>query len=182
MKNLFLILLMLVAMNASAQWTQCDGIYGGEVISLATSGSNSFAGTFGYGLWFTSNNGLSWEQSSLNDKIIPAVAISGIKSMQEQVVTESGYQQTLEYHGQTALNNQAILSLATSGNNIFAGTFPNGVWLSTNYGTTWTQTALNNQTIYSLAVSGNNVFAGTWTNGVWISTNNGTDMDANIFQ
>ncbi|MCX6162831.1 MAG: T9SS type A sorting domain-containing protein, partial [Ignavibacteriae bacterium] len=61
------------------------------------------------------------------------------------------------------------------GNNIFAGTLSNGLFLSTNNGTNWTQTALNNHQVMSLAVSGNNIFAGTLSNGVYLSTNNGTN-------
>jgi hypothetical protein len=67
-----------------------------------------------------------------------------------------------------------IYSLAVSGSNIFAGTTYEGVFISTNNGTTWTQTALNNRDVYSLAVNGNNIFAGTNYYGVYISTNNGT--------
>ncbi len=71
-----------------------------------------------------------------------------------------------------------IKSLAVSGNNIFAGTYnpPNGIYLSTNNGTSWLQSGLNNQNVYSLAISGNNIFAGTLApyNGVYLSTNNGT--------
>jgi hypothetical protein len=72
------------------------------------------------------------------------------------------------------MGNISVWSLAYSGNNIFAGTYPvNGVYLSTNNGTSWVQTSLNNQTVYSLAVNGNNIFAGTGT-GVYLSTNNCT--------
>ncbi|MBK6506877.1 MAG: T9SS type A sorting domain-containing protein [Ignavibacteria bacterium] len=64
-------------------------------------------------------------------------------------------------------------SLAISGSNIFAGTY-DGVYLSTNNGTNWTQTALNNGSILTLATSGSNIFAGTYGFGVYLSTNNGT--------
>ncbi|MBK6876821.1 MAG: hypothetical protein IPG99_10330 [Ignavibacteria bacterium] len=50
---------------------------------------------------------------------------------------------------QTALNNLDVLSLATSGSNIFAGTYGYGVYLSTNNGTSWTQTEVNNQYVLS---------------------------------
>ena len=68
-----------------------------------------------------------------------------------------------------------VLSLAVSGNNIFAGIWGSGVYLSTNNGIIWTQTALNNKDVYSLAVSGNNIFAGTGGSGVYLSTNNGVN-------
>jgi len=71
-------------------------------------------------------------------------------------------------------NTQTVYSFAVSGNNIFAGTFYYGVYLSTDNGTNWTHTSLNNNiSVYSLAVSGNNIYAGT-DHGVYLSTNNGT--------
>jgi hypothetical protein len=74
------------------------------------------------------------------------------------------------------MGNQIVYSLAYSGNNIFAGTDSNGVYLSTNNGTNWTQTSLNNREVDAIAVNGNNIFAGTYYNfGVYLSTNNGTN-------
>ena len=72
----------------------------------------------------------------------------------------------------------SVYSFAYSGNNIFAGTYPNtGVYLSTNNGANWSQTSLNNQGVLSLAVNGNNIFAGTGApgTGVYVSANNGTN-------
>jgi hypothetical protein len=71
---------------------------------------------------------------------------------------------------------EGIGALAMSGNNIFAGTIRDGVFLSTNSGTSWTaaNTGLPaNAQIHSLAVSGSNIFAGTWGAGVFLSQNNG---------
>ena len=69
--------------------------------------------------------------------------------------------------------NKAVHALAVSGTNIFAGTWANqGVWLSTNYGTSWTQTALNTGYVSSLYIVGSNIYAGTGS-GLFISTNNG---------
>ncbi len=73
-------------------------------------------------------------------------------------------------------SSNSVHSLAYSGNNIFAGTYSNGVYISTNNGTNWTKTSneLNNRQVYSLAINGNNFYAGTST-GVYLSTNNGTN-------
>src|ERR1035437_5473395 len=76
-----------------------------------------------------------------------------------------------------------IPCFAVSGSHLFAGTFGNGVYLSTNSGTSWT--AVNNglpasSFITALAVSGTNIFAGTYGygGGVFLSTNNGTTWTA----
>ena len=60
-----------------------------------------------------------------------------------------------------------VYCFAVSGTNLFAGT-GDGVFLSTDNGTSWTQasTGLTNSVVYALAVSGTNLFAGT-DGGVW---------------
>jgi len=71
------------------------------------------------------------------------------------------------------IGNRDIYSLAATGNYIFAGTDPSGVYLSTNDGTNWTQTSLNNRTVNTLTINGNDIFAGTENYGVYLSQNNG---------
>ncbi|MDQ3019268.1 MAG: hypothetical protein M3R36_01665 [Bacteroidota bacterium] len=73
------------------------------------------------------------------------------------------------------MGNKIVYSLAVNGNNLFAGTWNAGVYLSTNNGTSWSQTSFNNRDVRSLAVNGNNVYAGTAIYGIYLSTNNGTN-------
>ena len=71
-----------------------------------------------------------------------------------------------------------VSSITVSGTNLFAGTSGDGVYLSTNSGTSWTQVnngLLNNSVVYALAVSGTNLFAGTAYSGVYLSENDGTN-------
>jgi hypothetical protein len=72
------------------------------------------------------------------------------------------------------MGNISVPALASSGNYLFAGTWRNGVYLSTNNGTSWAQTSLNNRYVGSFAVNNNNIFAGT-TIGVYLSTNYSTN-------
>ncbi len=69
-----------------------------------------------------------------------------------------------------------IECFAVNGNNLYAGTFRGGVFLSTNDGTSWTQVdaGLMDTTVTALAVSGKNLFAGTYGRGVFLSSNDGT--------
>jgi hypothetical protein len=66
---------------------------------------------------------------------------------------------------------------AVSGTNLFAGSGGDGVFLSTNNGTSWSavNTGLTNIGVITLAVSGTNLFAGTSSGGVFLSTNNRTN-------
>jgi hypothetical protein len=70
-----------------------------------------------------------------------------------------------------------ILSFAVSGTNLFAG--GDGLFLSTNNGTSWTtaDSGLTSLYVSALAVSDTNIFAGT-ADGVFLSTNNGTSWTA----
>src|SRR5437016_5474762 len=55
------------------------------------------------------------------------------------------------------IGNEYVYSLTANGNNVIAGT-NNGVFISTNYGTSWTQSSLNFRIVYSLEVNGNNIY------------------------
>ncbi|TLY31539.1 MAG: T9SS type A sorting domain-containing protein [Ignavibacteria bacterium] len=65
------------------------------------------------------------------------------------------------------MTDTTIPSFAVWGNNLFAGTHNDGVFLSTDNGTSWTATGLTNDGVYSLAVLDTNLFAGTGERGVW---------------
>jgi len=66
--------------------------------------------------------------------------------------------------------------LAVSGTNLYAGVWSHGMYLSTDYGSSWIS---DNSYLYinSLAVSGPNLIAATLGNGVFISSNNGATWD-----
>jgi hypothetical protein len=67
-----------------------------------------------------------------------------------------------------------VLSIAASGNTIFAGTFRSGVFRSIDNGASWTavNSGLTDLAVPALSVSGGTIFAGT-TVDVFISTNTG---------
>jgi ligand-binding sensor domain-containing protein len=71
-----------------------------------------------------------------------------------------------------------VLSLAVNGSTIFAGTYEDSVFRSTNNGTTWTAVGLPNYLVSSLAASDGKIFAGVLNGGVFRSTDNGTTWTA----
>ncbi len=129
--------------NNGTNWQTADSGFpgGGRVHALVTSDTNRFAGT-DFGVYRSTNNGTSW---SLVDAGMP------------DYVHNSGWI--------TAL---AINPNGTGSTNLFAGTAFDGVFLSTNNGTSWTSVnaGLTNDTVVALAVSATSLFAGT-SNGVW---------------
>lgn len=58
---------------------QTNGPYGGYVYSLAVSGTNLFAGTYGGGVFLSTNNGTSWTEvnSGLTNTYVWSLAVSG---------------------------------------------------------------------------------------------------------
>ncbi len=177
MKKLIFALLMLVAINVSAQWVQTDGIYGGEIWSLTTLGSTIFAGTKSNGVYLSTNNGNNWTQTSLNDKWVFSLITHG-SNVYAGTYDSGVFRSTNNGINwiKTTLNNKSIFSLGTIGSNILAGTYATGMYISSNNGTSWTQTGLSTfsaLTIESIASQGNNIFAGTDAGGVYRSTNNG---------
>src|SRR5258707_14431885 len=60
-----------------AQWVQSYGPYGGFVNSLAVSDTNLYAGTYGGGVFLSTNNGASWTQTGLRNTNVYALDVSG---------------------------------------------------------------------------------------------------------
>jgi len=193
-----LVLFFLSLMHAGvahAQWVQTNGPYGGMIISFAVSGTNLFAGTWGGGVFLSTNNGTNW--TSVNDGLtntnVSAIAVSGTNLFAGTgggvfLSTNNGTSWTEVNNGLTSTSIQA---LAVSGTNLFAG-IVGGVFRSANNGTSWTAVknglpdtsvphlSVNgtNSWVFALAVSGTNLFAGTASSGVFLSTNNGTNWTA----
>jgi photosystem II stability/assembly factor-like uncharacterized protein len=176
MKKLFLALVMLIAMNASGQWVQMSNGMGtnNRVWTLASDGTNIYAGKDSNGVYISTNNGASWTQTALNNQYVFCLATRGnfvFAGTVNSVYVSTNY--GANWINRALMNNASVRSLATLGNNIFAGTTYYGIFVSTNNGTNWTQTVLNNKPVYSLATIGNNIFAGTSSNGVYLSNDTG---------
>ena len=81
MKKFTFILTVLIAtaVAANAQWQQTSGPEGGSVLSLAISGTNIFAGTYGGGVFLSSNNGGSWNlvNTGLTNTAVHSLAMIG---------------------------------------------------------------------------------------------------------
>ena len=144
------------------------------VQALAVSGTNLFAGTYGGGVFLSTNNGTSWTEvnNGLTNTLVQALAVSGTNLFAGTygggvfLSTNNGTSWTEVNYGLTYTRVQA---LAVSGTNLFAGTRGGGVFLTTNNGTSWTEvnSGLTHTDVLALAISGNNLFAGTYGGGVW---------------
>lgn len=169
--------------NSSAQWTPTSGVSGGTVYSVISSGSNLFAGTLGYGVYKSTDNGITWVSSNngLNN-ILANFAIS-FTVAGPNIILGTGY--GIYYSSNNGANwivadtiltkNKYVYALSALGTAgyVFAGTNyigttdPKTSFVSTNYGVTWATTATNpvfsgtNTGVYSLKEFGGNLYAGT---------------------
>jgi photosystem II stability/assembly factor-like uncharacterized protein len=164
--------------NAFAQWTNVStGLGNKQVYSFTNNSTNLFAGTFGYGLYTSTDNGLSWTQAGigLNNRVVYALTMFGNYLY---AGTDIGVWRTSNngaYWSLIGLNNNEIYSLASNQTRAFAGLHLSGLFYSSG-GTSWFISSLNVINIKSIAVNGNFILAGAGGNaGVYLSTNNGNN-------
>jgi hypothetical protein len=184
MLALFVLNSSLLITNCFSQWVQASNGLGDQVIhSMTVSGNTLYAGTRENGVYISTDNGSSWQQSSLTNQDIEALAADGSNLFAGTFGFPVSYGVFSSSNAganwiQSPLNSQIVKSLLISGGSIFAGADFNGglygVFMSTNNGANWTQTSLNNKITYSLGAGVGRIFAGTSLSGVYYSTDNGT--------
>jgi len=162
--------------NMGTNWTQTLSDH--AVYSLASSPGYIFAGTDS-GVYVSTNNGMNWTQSSLNNRIIYALAVTGSNVY---AGADNGYGVYISTNNgsnwsQTSLNNYGVLSLYLNGNSIYAGLLGYGVQISTNYGANWSNSSLSH-VVYSVVYTNNTIIAATHHGGVFVSTNEGSSWTA----
>jgi len=179
--------------KANAQWTPTNGVSGGFIWCITSSSSNLFAGTFGYGIFKSTDNGASWNPciNGLKNTYVFSLTTSGsniIAGTWLGIYYSSNNGDTWNV-GDTVLTASkivyAVSTLGTTGT-VFAGTSyhnasdPKTTFISTNYGITWSSTTTNPQVagtnvgVYSLIEFGGNLFAGTAGASVFRTVNYGS--------
>ncbi len=159
------------AMNTGLPVTTYDPGYGYpirtsiNVLSLAVSGTNIFAGTDS-GVFLSTNNGVNWTATNFTG-FVSSVAVSGpnLFAFSGDLFLSTDNGTSWKAVGIGLPNGININAFAVSGTNLFAGagTYNSGVFLSTNSGTSWNaaNTGLGIWPVTCFAVSGTGVFAGT---------------------
>jgi len=182
MRGLFILLTItyLIPKSLTAQWVQTIGPYGGDVRCFATIGTNLFLGTWGSGVFLSTDNGARWNgaNNGLTRPNVNALTTIGTNLFAGTndggvfLSTDNGAHWTPARVGLPS----AVYALAAIGTSLFAGTWGQGVFMSTDNGARWVRTGLTGVTIWCLASSGLNLFAGT-NGGVYRSTDNGISWE-----
>lgn len=181
MKKILVLLSIIITVlnisNQNAQWTQSNLNSNVQVSSIACDGARVYAGTYGNGLFISTNNGVNWTQHYLNTIPISSIVING-SDVYAGASVGGVYKSTNNGVNwvQTSLNNRQVYQLYINGNNIYAGVQSLGVYISSNGGQSWQQTSLNNKTVFTLSGNSSNVFAGA-TGSVYRTTNNGLNWN-----
>lgn len=168
-------LLLVIPPKLFPQWTATNGAYGCNTRCVLLKNNHLYAGSWGAGLWRTTNEGISWSQ------VYNIINIVSLAIFNSNILLGGSMQYGIHYStddGNTwapsGLNGKNVLSIAVKDNLVFAsfsGATPprSGVMVSSDTGATWS--LCFNKTV-RLLVSGNKIFAGADT-GLYVSTNNG---------
>ncbi len=181
------ILCLVAATEVSAQvfWTAVNNGLptNSDIRALAIDSTNGdvFAGTFGGGVFRSTNNGSSWtsDTTGLRDRRVLALVINSSGHIFAGTFNGGVFRSTsngTNWVEVTNLANSTVLALTINATNghIWAGTEA-GVYRSTNNGNNWQNITndLGNRDVRTLAINtSGNIFAGTAA-GVFRSTNNG---------
>jgi hypothetical protein len=154
-----------------SQWTQTN-LTTTDVRSLLVSCINLFAGTYGGGVFLSTNDGTSWTQvnTGLTNTNVRSLAVkdanlfAGTWGGGVYLSTNNGTGWTQAIYG---LTNPYVLSFAVTDTNLFAGIDGGGVFRTANSGTSWHQAGLLSYFVPALAVHvSGSLFAGT-TRGIF---------------
>jgi photosystem II stability/assembly factor-like uncharacterized protein len=166
----------------SAQWIQLSAPGNGRVCDFAGTGHKLYAATQGTGIFFTTDNGVSWMpvNTGLVSLDIWSFASSDTKlyaGTQKNAIFSSidyGANWSAVFTGRMDSCMTALLAFDTC---VFAGTYPyNDILRSTDNGLTWDGWYLGHymQSVYTIIKSDTNLFAGTCYGGAYRSTNHGS--------
>ncbi len=170
--------------NAGANWTsESNGIASSNFDALAVSGTTIYAG--GNGVFFSTDSGANW--SILSDELdAVSLAVSGqnlfVGTASDGIyftTNNDDMNWTAVNTGLTSLRIYALLVIDSNATTpmILAGSYGNGIFLSTDNGTSWTSASTglvpSSKTVLCFTKIDKNLFAGTF-GGVFLSTNNGS--------
>lgn len=170
-----------------ATWTRLSaGLTNQNIYSVAVSGTKIFVGTDNSGVYSTIDNGTTWIEvnNGLTNKNINMLTFVGSNLFAATtggvfISTNSGTSWTA-----AGLAGKNIITLKANNNKLFAGTWGEGVYVSLDNGTTWTQikNGMTSLTIFALAFdNNNNIYAASAANvysskdggATWVLKNEG---------
>lgn len=141
------------------------------IVALTSIGTNLFAGTKGGGMYLSTNNGQHWTQinEGLSERYVDCLASLGttvFMGAYRGVFRTTNNGATWSTAGLSGTN---VVSLATWGNKLIAAADDEGLFLSTDHGSSWSPISIGLEgfRIQHAQAHGSYLFVGTLSNGVW---------------
>jgi hypothetical protein len=167
-----------------AQWEECNnGLSNLFTWSIVINENNIFTGTWGGGIFLSTDNGNSWKQKNNGITNLNILSISISSSNNIYIGTKEGGIFLSSDNGESwiqrnkGLSGLIINSLVICGDSLFAGT-EKGIFFLKEFDNSWKQiykgiNINDNIDMSSLAVSKNKIVAGTFGGEIALSTNSG---------
>jgi len=172
--------------NQGENWTEVNnGLLSLYTYSLAHSDTYVYVGSLGGYVYYSSYNGNMWNP-------IPIPGIASYSSIAGMVVIDTLLFAGTENNGvyrtkdnganwepvNNGLTNLTILALGVSGNTLYAGTYFDKFFISTDFGENWINSTGNlplapDNTVSSIAFDDSVIFVGLSRGGVYISQDHG---------
>ncbi len=182
------------SVDAALSWNKSmSGFFpGASLLTFYSTGTTLFAGTRD-GIYRTQNNGLSWNKLTGTNDTINYGQIRGITKLNGALYASTFY----KFHSTvykstdngvtwgskaTGLPSDLtfVYGLATSGNNIIAGT-DEGLFYSSDEGSSWNATNIPNTDIPGVVAGGSNfVYAIVQSSGIYRSADSGINWSPNL--
>ena len=183
MKKIILLTIVIISsLVVNAQWKQTNGPFGGTINCIATTGSNIYVGTTA-GLFQSNDMGSKWNMVNIGYAHPNVISLAtegsniylGTKdSLGVYVSNDNGKKWTKKLF-------RYVSTFAICDSMVLAGTFWNGIYLSTDHGDNWAlisnglPTKYNN--VYTIEFKGKKIFTGS-DSGVYFSDNYGSSWKA----
>ena len=160
--------------NMGKTWTSTGFPGTGSVNAFAVWGTNLFAASQSK-VFHSSIEGVGWGSVNLQSSELFDLAVSGpyLFAAGSTWIHRSGNGQNWSFAA-AGMGYGPYYSIAVSDTCLYIGGRLNGIYRSTNNGTSWDQTGFRNPEVYRLAIAGANLYAGT-ASGLYLSTKNWTE-------
>ncbi len=169
-----------VGSNNGSSWALSSLQYKDTRTLKADNNGNLFAGTWGFGVYTSVDNGATW--TAANNGLGSHLIVTGITIAPDNSVYagtfDGGVFKTINQGANWTAASPAYQYIwtmaATTDGKLFAGTYGDGLYRSDNNGASWTKTFFPGSFVYELRIdNGNNIFATSYSAGVFLSTDNG---------
>jgi photosystem II stability/assembly factor-like uncharacterized protein len=178
MKTIALFITLFISFQSNAQWVKIGGPSLGSILSLAVDGTKVYAGTYGGGIFRSTDNGNTWTEANNGITSLFTVSISISGSQIYAVAGNEVYLSEDEAISWTLVNNGLppfIFETSIALNNkVFVG-LHYGVYVSVDNGNFWSvfNNGLTNLDAQHFAAIGSKLIVGTRNGGLFI-----TEMDS----